>query len=177
MMVGYNCVYSQHMEEFNYYVPTSERVKKVEQPEPLRITVHDHSNFHYSYQYVAFSGGCILGGREVYVSRYSGGHMSPESHDLYGKIGFVTREQNGNFNEAVFPDLDYEHLNAELRDPNISNIDQNNAFRSGFATNNDEETPVYYNYMYVLDKDFEVQSSIVWQDSKHLWGNTLITPD
>lgn len=174
--VGYNLFYSEHMKNLIYKVPVSERVMNLEQPNPLRVTIHDHSDFNHGFAYVAFSSGCILGGREVYVSRYGTGHMTPAAHSSYGKIGFVIRNRNGHFENVVFPDLEYETLNAELRDPNISNIDSNTAFLSGFATNNDESTPVYSNYLYVINKNLEMVDRLVFVSNKLFWGNTFITP-
>ena len=174
---GYNCIHADYIMELDYYVPVVQEVDSLKQSNPERILLFDRNKPVNGFAYAAFSGGCILGGKEVYVSRYGTQHTTPTNHSLYGRLGFIRRDYNGNINDVAFPDLGYGNLDCELRDPNICNINQNTAFLSGFATNNDESTPIYSNYLYVINSDLTVVDSNVFVTDKLFWGNTLITPE
>ena len=141
-----------------------------------KVTLKPLDTAYGGYNYVAFSGGCMLGGVETYVSRFGKQHATPASRADWGRLGFIRRTPNGLFSDPVFPDLDYENLPGELRDPNLVSAKNGLAFLSGFATNNEGSSPAYYNYLYLLDADLNVIDSLTFSTEALFWGNTLITP-
>lgn len=121
-------------------------------------------------RYFAFTSGIMYNGKEVHATRIGQIHLSDYQNSV---IVFHEITEDGKI-KVIYPNLDYDSLVGDLRDPNLS-ICGDYLLLSCFSLNASNTTAG--NYLFILDKDYALVATMSLAFQGEVWGNTLITPD